>query len=138
MRTWRRASIGIPPHPYNNVWERRLAWAGGAYGEATVSDPVLVTNQEGVRVVRMNRPEKKNALTQPMYAAMTAALRQAQASTAIRCIMIAGGPGSAFCAGSDIGEFQQRAEGGLESITIDFLHALARNQKPLVAAVGGL
>src|SRR5580692_2359152 len=41
-----------PATPYNNVWERRLAWAGGAYGEATVSDPVLVTNQDGVRVVR--------------------------------------------------------------------------------------
>jgi enoyl-CoA hydratase/carnithine racemase len=86
----------------------------------------------------MNRPEKKNALTQPMYAAMTNALGQAQAGTAIRCIVMAGGPGSAFCAGSDIGEFQQRAEGGLESITIDFLYALARNQKPLVAAVGGV
>jgi enoyl-CoA hydratase/carnithine racemase len=126
-----------PATPYNNVWERRLAWAGGAYGEATVSDPVLVTNQDGVRVVRMNRPEKKNALTQPMYAAMTAALADAQDNGAIRCIMIAGGPG-AFCAGSDIGDFQKRAEGGLEPVTIGFLHALARNQKPLVAAVDGL
>jgi enoyl-CoA hydratase/carnithine racemase len=103
-----------------------------------MSEPIVVTDDGAVRIIRMNRPEKKNALTQPMYAAMTAALGQAQASAAIRCIMIAGGQGSAFCAGSDIGEFQQRAEGGLESITIDFLHALARNQKPLVAAVGGL
>ena len=102
-----------------------------------MSDPVLVTDADGVRIVRMNRPEKKNALTQPMYAAMTAALREAEASEAIRCVMLAGGPG-AFCAGSDIGDFQKRAEGGLESITIDFLYALARNRKPLVAAVGGL
>jgi enoyl-CoA hydratase/carnithine racemase len=85
----------------------------------------------------MNRPDKKNALTQPMYAAMTGALREAQDNAAIRCIMLAGAPG-AFCAGSDIGDFQKRAEGGLEPVTIDFLHALARNQKPLVAAVGGL
>jgi enoyl-CoA hydratase/carnithine racemase len=72
-----------------------------------------------------------------MYAAMTGALREAQDNAAIRCIMLAGAPG-AFCAGSDIGDFQKRAEGGLEPVTIDFLHALARNQKPLVAAVGGL
>jgi enoyl-CoA hydratase/carnithine racemase len=100
-------------------------------------DPVVVTDDGGVRTIRMNRPEKKNALTQPMYAAMTAALREAAASAAIRCVLIAGGPG-AFCAGSDIGEFQQRAEGGLESVTIDFLLALAKNPKPLVAAVDGL
>ena len=102
-----------------------------------MSDPILVTDNDGVRIIRMNRPDKKNALTQPMYAAMTAALLDAQGNGGIRCIMIAGGPG-AFCAGSDIGEFQQRAEGGLESVTVGFLHALARNQKPLVAAVDGL
>jgi enoyl-CoA hydratase/carnithine racemase len=101
-----------------------------------MSEPVIVTDEDGIRVIRMNRPEKKNALTQPMYAAMTAALHEAN-SGAVRCVMIAGGPG-AFCAGSDIGEFQKRAEGGLESMTIDFLYALARNQKPLVAAVDGL
>jgi len=102
-----------------------------------MSEQVLVTDEGGVRVIRMNRPEKKNALTQPMYAEMTRALNEASASAAIRCVMLAGGPG-AFCAGSDIGDFQKRVEGGLESVTIGFLHALARNEKPLVAAVGGL
>jgi enoyl-CoA hydratase/carnithine racemase len=102
-----------------------------------MSDQVLVSDDGGVRVIRMNRPEKKNALTQPMYAAMTAALDEAQANDGVRAIVIAGAPG-AFCAGSDIGDFQKRAEGGLEPVTIGFLHALARNQKPLVAAVGGI
>jgi len=100
-------------------------------------DSVAVTDDTGIRIIRMDRPEKKNAVTQPMYAAMTAALNEAQTDVTIRCIMLAGGPG-AFCAGSDIGDFQKRAEGGLESVTVDFLYALARNQKPLVAAVGGL
>jgi enoyl-CoA hydratase/carnithine racemase len=102
-----------------------------------MTDPVAVEDEGAVRIIRMNRPEKKNALTQPMYAAMTAALREANADEAIRCVLIAGGTG-AFCAGSDIGDFQKRAEGGLESVTVGFLYALARNQKPLVAAVGGL
>jgi enoyl-CoA hydratase/carnithine racemase len=100
-------------------------------------DLVSVNDEAGIRVIRMNRPEKKNALTQPMYDAMTVALREAQSNAAIRCMVLAGGPG-AFCAGSDIGEFQRRVETGLESITIEFLHTLARNQKPIVAAVGGL
>jgi enoyl-CoA hydratase/carnithine racemase len=102
-----------------------------------MTEPIVVTDEDAVRVIRMNRPEKKNALTQPMYAAMTMALREAAANPAIRCLMVAGAPG-AFCAGSDIGDFQKRAEGGLEPVTIDFLHALARNPKPLVAAVDGV
>jgi enoyl-CoA hydratase/carnithine racemase len=100
-------------------------------------DQVVVTDDDGVRIVRMNRPEKKNALTQPMYAEMTRALREAEGSNTIRCVILAGSTG-AFCAGSDISDFQKRAEGGLKPITVDFLHALARNPKPLVAAVDGL
>jgi enoyl-CoA hydratase/carnithine racemase len=98
---------------------------------------IVVTDEDGVRIVRMNRPDKKNALTQPMYEDMTRALREAEASEAIRCVVLAGGPG-AFCAGSDISDFQKRAEGGLKPITVDFLHALVRNPKPLLAAVDGL
>jgi len=102
-----------------------------------MSDQIVVTDDGGIRIIRMNRPEKKNALTQPMYAAMTLALREAANSDAIHCIMVAGSPG-AFCAGSDISDFQKRAEGGLKAVTIDFLHALVRNPKPLVAAAGGI
>ena len=98
---------------------------------------ILVTEEDGIRIVRMNRPEKKNALTQTMYTEMTHALREAEARDAIRCVVLTGSPG-AFCAGSDISDFQRRAEGGLKPVTVDFLHALARNPKPLLAAVDGL
>jgi len=99
---------------------------------------IVVTGEDGVRIIRMNRPDKKNALTQPMYAEMIRALREAEASDATRCVVLAGGPG-AFCAGSDISDFQKRAEeGGLKPVTVDFLHALVRNPKPLLAAVDGL
>ncbi len=102
-----------------------------------MSELVVVTDADGIRTIRMNRPEKKNALTQPMYAAMTAAIEEAGDNNAIRCVLIAGAAG-AFSAGSDIGDFQKRAETGLEPVTVDFLHALARSAKPLVAAVNGL
>lgn len=100
-------------------------------------DEVLVTDEDGVRMIRMNRPEKKNALTQPMYVEMTRALRESEDLDSVRCVIFAGGPG-AFCAGSDIADFQKRAEGGLNPITVDFLHALVRNPKPQLAAVDGL
>src|SRR5580693_8862475 len=102
----------------------------------TMSESIIVTDDGAVRVIRMNRPEKKNALTQPMYAAMTRAMREAEANAAIRCLVLAGGQG-AFCAGADIGEFLESAQsGGLRPHTVDFLKALANNQKPLVVAVG--
>jgi enoyl-CoA hydratase/carnithine racemase len=102
-----------------------------------MTDPVLVADEGGVRLIRMNRPEKKNALTQSMYEIMTRALREAAASEAIRCLLLAGAPG-AFCAGADIGEFLEAAQsGGLRPKTVEFLHTLARNPKPLVAAVDG-
>src|ERR1700724_935918 len=66
------------------------------------------------------------------------AMREAEADEAIRCLVLAGGQG-AFCAGADIGEFLESAQsGGLRPHTLDFLKVLANNQKPLVAAVGGL
>jgi enoyl-CoA hydratase/carnithine racemase len=103
-----------------------------------MSDSIVVTDDGAVRIIRMNRPEKKNALTQPMYAAMTRAMREAEANEAIRCLVLAGSQG-AFCAGADIGEFLESAQsGGLRPHTLEFLKALANNQKPLVAAVGGL
>ncbi len=104
-----------------------------------MSDLVIVTDDGPIRTVRMNRPDKKNALTVPMYAAMAAALEGAAGAANLHCIVIAGAPG-AFCAGNDLQEFLQAAANaeGLSAPLLRFLHALARNEKPLVAAVCGL
>jgi enoyl-CoA hydratase/carnithine racemase len=98
---------------------------------------ILITDDGPVRTIRMNRLEKKNALTLPMYEAMAAAIGGAADDNAIRCLLIAGGP-SAFCAGNDIGDFMTMAQGGaLGQPILDFLYALARCEKPIVAAVNG-
>ncbi len=98
---------------------------------------VAVIDDGAVRIIRMNRPEKKNALTLAMYADMTRALRESDESDAIRCVMFAGAPG-AFCAGNDIGDFLKAAEGGRNLQAFDFLKALALGRKPMVAAVAGV
>lgn len=56
-----------------------------------MSDLVIVTDDGPVRVVRMNRPEKKNALTFAMYDVMATAIESAQENPAIRCLLIGGG-----------------------------------------------
>jgi enoyl-CoA hydratase/carnithine racemase len=98
---------------------------------------VLITDDGPVRTIRMNRPEKKNALTMAMYAAMAEGIETAPAAK-VRCLLIGGAP-TAFCAGNDIGDFLQAAMGGgaLGAPILRFLHALARCEIPLVAAVQG-
>jgi enoyl-CoA hydratase/carnithine racemase len=104
-----------------------------------MSSQVTVDDDGAVRVVRMNRPEKKNALTASMYRAMAEALGDADGRGDIRCVVIAGLP-EAFSAGNDLAEFAETAKSGEGPgpSVIDFLHALARSERPLVAAVQGL
>src|SRR5262249_58748076 len=65
-----------------------------------MTEHVIVTDADGIRTIRMNRPGKKNALTLDMYEAMTAALEGANADDSVHCVLIAGVPG-AFTAGND-------------------------------------
>ena len=103
-----------------------------------MTDLVVVTDDGLVRTVRMNRPEKKNALTMAMYDAMAGGIESAAQNPALRCLLIAGAP-TAFCAGNDIGDFLNMAigSGALGAPILRFLYALARCEKPLVAAVQG-
>ncbi|KAA0972467.1 crotonase/enoyl-CoA hydratase family protein [Aureimonas fodinaquatilis] len=93
---------------------------------------------DGVLAIRLNRPDKKNALNQPMYAALTEAFAKADADAQVRAILMEGAPG-AFCAGNDIADFASYAQTG-EGIehTFTFIQALGQVNKPLVAAVDGL
>jgi enoyl-CoA hydratase/carnithine racemase len=104
-------------------------------------DTILIERPEnapGVQIIRMNRPEKKNALTRTMYAAMTDALRQGDADPDVRAHLFLGAPG-AFSAGNDMQDFLAFAMGGsLGAEVIDFLKTLATTRKPLLAGVDGL
>lgn len=98
---------------------------------------VAVSDEAFIRTVRMNRPDKKNALTLAMYTAMAEAFEDASGNPTVHCVRIAGAPG-AFCAGNDIADFIAMARtGALGEPIIRFLYALVRCSKPVVAAVTG-
>lgn len=107
-------------------------------------DPHIQVERLGaVQRVRIVRPEKKNALTLPMYEALTAALRAANDDDTLAATILCGQP-EAFTAGNDIAAFMAMtaqttpgAEPVLGGPILDFLHALATSEKPLVAAVDG-
>ena len=115
-----------------------------------MTEHVIVTDDGGIRTIRINRPEKKNALTIAMYEAMIAALDSANISDAVRCVLIAGVPG-AFTAGNDLADFLAVAtgDGGFNRaavmtvaaqklVWLRFLPALVGCNKPMVAAVTGV
>src|SRR4029077_6816296 len=96
---------------------------------------VIVIDQGPVRLLRMNRPDKKNALTAAMYDGMAQAIETARGDSPIGWWVIAGVPG-AFSAGNDLGDFMKAATGGegLGNAVLRFLYALARAERPLLAA----
>ena len=103
-----------------------------------MADLVTVTDDGPVRTVRMNRPDKKNALTLQMYDIMAEAIEDAGKITGLRCLLLAGSR-AGFCAGNDIGDFVKMAAGGegLGAPILRFLYALALCERPVVAAVRG-
>lgn len=107
--------------------------------EAAAS-PIRSTLENGIFTLRLDRADKKNAVTQVMYRAMTAAITEAAANPEVRVLIIAGAP-DAFTAGNDMIDFMQVAKsggGGGDAPVIRFMNALATFPKPVIAAVNGL
>lgn len=106
--------------------------------QRVTTEHVLIEIVDGIQTIRLNRPEKKNAITRPMYAAMAAALKDADSRDGVRATVFLGQPG-VFSAGNDMADFLAYATtGALGTEIIDFLHALARADHCLVSAVDGL
>lgn len=97
---------------------------------------VETTRNGDVLILRLARPEKKNALTSQMYAALADGLALAEEDEAIRVVMLLGSAG-AFTAGNDLSDFLQNPPQGAEAAVFRFLRALARSSVPLIAAVDG-
>ena len=104
-----------------------------------MSENIKVSVADGVCTVVIARPEKKNSLTRTMYAGLAAAIEESGADPAVRCLLLTG-EGEVFCAGNDIGEFQNRAPEDPEAPppSKGFYYGLANYEKPIVAAVPGL
>ncbi len=104
-----------------------------------MSEHILVDRQGGVLSLTLARPERRNAITVAMYAALADAIESAAGDASIRLITIEG-QGEDFTAGNDLGDFLNElpAPGSDDDIPVwRLLRALASNQVPLIAAVHG-
>lgn len=100
-----------------------------------MSENILTELRDGILRIEIRRPEKKNALTSAMYAAMADALDRAAREDAVRVVLIHGQPG-VFTAGNDLADFLN-GPGDPGRPVFSFLRSIAVAPKPLIAAVSG-
>jgi len=101
-----------------------------------MSEHVLATSANGVAEIRLNRPEKRNALTVAMYQAMADAIAAAEADPAIRVILLCGN-GESFTAGNDLKDFANPPAQTGERASSQFLRRLSTATRIVIAAVQG-
>jgi enoyl-CoA hydratase/carnithine racemase len=103
---------------------------------------LLTENRGRVRILTMNRPDKRNALNQALTQQLLDALRAADTDANVHTIVLTGA-GPAFCAGADLSEFKEltpdkthlvdaRAE-----LTMNLQGIFSKLSKPVVTAING-
>jgi enoyl-CoA hydratase len=100
-----------------------------------VPDSVLVSVDDHVAVITVNDPDRRNAVTFEMSAALRAAVEAAEANPDVHAVIVTGA-GKAFCAGADLTSLGEATEDGLRKIYDGFL-AVANCTLPTIAAVNG-
>src|SRR5437763_3223618 len=103
---------------------------------------VRYEHRRAAAVLTLNRPDKRNALSRALIAALTEAFRRAKDDSAARCVLLTGA-GPAFCAGMDLAELSETIDADRGVIWEDALN-LARLfdliytlPKPTIAVVNG-
>ncbi|HZU51278.1 MAG TPA: enoyl-CoA hydratase-related protein [Sphingomicrobium sp.] len=102
-----------------------------------MSEHVRVADNDGCLAISLARPERRNAITSEMYAALADAIEEATGNHRVRVITISG-DGQDFTAGNDLADFLEAAPRSSPEIPVwRFLRALARCETPIIAAVHG-
>jgi enoyl-CoA hydratase/carnithine racemase len=100
-------------------------------------EAIELQRYEAVAVIRLNRPERRNALSPAVLEELAQAVGDLDADEGVRCIVIAG-TDEVFAAGADIKAMAERSfQDVLEASTMPFWQRVADCRTPLVAAVSG-
>jgi enoyl-CoA hydratase/carnithine racemase len=101
---------------------------------------LLVEDRGAVRMLTMNRPEKRNALNSELTQALLDALRAADTDEKVGAVVLTGA-GQGFCAGADLGEFKDLKDPGAAEkraeLTMQLHLVFSRIGKPVVTAING-
>jgi 2-(1,2-epoxy-1,2-dihydrophenyl)acetyl-CoA isomerase len=108
-----------------------------------MSETILFEIHDGVARITLNRPDKLNALTDEMLAALADALKGAARDPQVRCLVVTGS-GRGFCAGQDLGAVGARGDNDdgfrahLEHTYNRVIRSIRTVEKPVVGAVNGV
>jgi len=101
---------------------------------------LLIENRGAVRILTMNRPEKRNALNADLTKALLENLREADRAEGVGCVVLTGA-GQGFCAGADLTEFKglqdPRAAEERAELTMQLHLVFPKISRPIVAAING-
>jgi len=95
------------------------------------------TINDGIMTLRLNRPDKMNAITAAMYADAAAALTAAEQNKDVRTVVITG-TGDVFTAGNDMKDFLDDPAADPNSSVFQFMRTLMKFSKPVIAALNGI
>jgi enoyl-CoA hydratase/carnithine racemase len=108
-------------------------------GQTTFSS-LLVEDRGAVRLLTLNRPDKRNALDTALTKALLEALRATDEDDEVRAVVLTGA-GPAFCAGADLSEFKgladPRAAEARAELTMHLHLIFSKMMKPVVSAING-
>jgi len=103
-------------------------------------DNLLIDNNDNVRTITVNRPDKLNALNRQTLLELQQAIIEAHGDDAIRVIVITGAGEKAFVAGADIGEIQAQSAiqaRAFSAMGQNLMSLIQAMDKPVIAAING-
>ncbi|HWV15137.1 MAG TPA: enoyl-CoA hydratase [Cellvibrio sp.] len=103
---------------------------------ASPTPQILLRQEERVLYIHFNRPERKNALSLAMYAALAEVIEAAGQDASIRVLVLAGSA-EVFTSGNDLLDFMNEPEIHPQHPVVRFMRALQAAEKPVVAIVSG-
>src|ERR1700722_1287606 len=101
----------------------------------TGTTDLIAARRDGVLILTLNRPERRNAMTPAMIEALAAQLHAAETSELVGAVVITGA-GAAFCAGGDVKNFNERGGEGGPQATVADPARIASQQSAQRATVG--
>ncbi|MBN1957012.1 MAG: enoyl-CoA hydratase [Desulfuromonadales bacterium] len=99
-------------------------------------DEIAATTENGILKLGIHRPEKLNALTATMYAALAEEIENAARDESIRVVVLHGTE-DCFTSGNDLADFAENPPQGEHSPVFRFLKQISQFRKPLAAQVSG-